>query len=518
MVAMQEPISVGLTPFNPQPRRRLWWLFVAPVAVVATLGGSYWAIIPRASKLTGMSLLPANTTMAAQITVDRSDWLRLKQLGTPASRAILERELAQLSQNTFGNNSDLLQKIPPWLGNEIYWARLATGDTIALLSIRTTAPAQPGTPRQYRGVTVWETTQAARAIIAHHNENFLVIGSKAAIEQVIMAQQGQNLATVANYVQMNKTIGGGDSIAQVYVNLPAVMGGKNAPKLTSQAMLMNISSKDQVLMAKGVVWGNKKLVRSQHSPGFAAQAPASTMLFLAGSSLGKLWAEYLPLAANNPLAPIQPQVLQDGLKSRTGLDLNTNILSWGSGEFGLAIIPPTPVAPTQLERGSLAGYLLLLSRSTNPLATNQTMNSLDQTMAGRYQFKVDQTKFQNINVVRWSGALGGTQATHGWLSNQVAFLALGAPITEQFLPNPANSLANHADFRQVMSTEISPIDSQVYIDLNQASGNLPLPKFPADTQTILQAINSIGLTSNAVSDQANRFDLAIYLKSVATLK
>jgi Protein of unknown function (DUF3352) len=521
-MAMQEPISESS--LLPQSRRRPWWLFVAPIFVVAALVSSYWAVTPRRSKLIGMSLLPANTVMAAQIAIDRSAWLQLKQLGTVASRAMLERELAKLSQDAFGN-IDVYKNIPSWLGNEIYVARLATGETLALLSMRTTSQAEISKQKQYRGAMVWGNAQTARAIISHQNEKFLAIGSKAAIEQVINAQQGRSLVTLPSYAQMTKTITGEDSIAQVYINLPAAMVSKSTAKLSSQALLMNISSKDQVLTAKGVMWSNKKLVRSERSPEFATQVPASSMLFLSGSSLGKLWAEYLPLATNNPLAPLQPQMLQDSLKSSTGLDLNTNVLSWGSGEWALAIVAQTPTAQAQLESGSVGGSLLLFSRSTNPVATDQTMNSLDKTMADRYKFKVDKTNLKDLPLVRWSGALGGTQATHGWLPNQVAFLTLGAPISEQFLPSPDKSLANHADFRQVMSTGISPIafgaskaiDAQVYMDVNKmsASGNLPLQKFPADTQAILQAINSIGLVTNAVSDQAHRFDLSISLKSIA---
>ncbi len=513
---MQEPISGNLTPFYPKPpRRRLWWLFVTPIAVFATVAGSYMAMTPRVSKLNGINLLPTNTIMAAQISIGRSDWLRLRELGTPASRSILERELAKWSKETLGD-TNLLKSIPPWLGKEIYWARLSTGDNLVLLSIRNTLPAQPGREGQHQGVTVWETAKESRAVIAGKDEKFLAIGSKTAIEQAIAAQKGQNLAMAPAYTQMNKAITGGDSIAQIYVNLPQAMGSKSTAKLTSQAMLMNISTKDQVLAAKGVVWSNKKLVPSKSSPGFAAQVPASTMLLLSGSSLGKLWAEYLPLAANNPQAPIQPQVLQDSLKSSTGLDLNTNILAWGSGEFAVAIVPQTSVAQTQIESGSIGGALLLLSRSTDPMATDQTMSSLDKTMADRYKFKVDKTNLKDLSLVRWSAALGGTQATHGWLPNQVAFLTLGVPIAEQFLPKPDKSLENHADFRQVMSGGISPLDAQVYMNVNKmsTSGNLPLQKFPEDTQTILQAINSIGLVSNAVSDQANRFDLSIFLKSI----
>jgi Protein of unknown function (DUF3352) len=512
---MQEPISGELAPFHPK-RRRPWWLAAVPIAGIGALAGGYLALTPPVSKLRGLDLIPANSTVAAQVTIDRADWSRLKELGTPASRGILERELANWAQKTLGD-TNLLKTIPPWLGKEVYWARLATGDDLGLLSLRSELPAQPGRARQYQGTTVWETAQEARAVLTSQDEKFLAIGSKTAIEQAIIAQKGQSLAKTPLYTQMNQAITGGDSIAQVYVHLPQAIGSKNKARLTSQAMLMNISTKDQVLAAKGVVWSNKKLIPSPNSPNFAAQVPANAMFMLSGSSLGKLWAEYLPLAANNPAAPIQPQALQDSLKSSTGLDLTTNILSWGSGEFAVVLVPQTPAAQAQLTSGSVGGALLLLSRSTDAAATNQTMASLNKTMAERYQFKVDQANFQDLSVTHWSAALGGIQATHGWLTNQVAFLSLGAPITEQFLPSPEKSLANHGDFRQVISNGIAPIDGQLYIDVQKVatSGNLPLQKLPADTQTILQAINSIGLVSNAVSDQANRFDLAISLKAVA---
>jgi Protein of unknown function (DUF3352) len=237
------------------------------------------------------------------------------------------------------------------------------------------------------------------------------------------------------------------------------------------------------------------------------------MLLVSGSNLGRVWQEYLPLAADNPRSPIQPQVLQDKLKSSTGLDLNTDILKWGSGEFGVAMIPQA-----QLDAGSVGGSLLLLSKSIDPVATNRTFASLDKTMVDRYQFKVSKVRLQDAEVVAWSSAVGGTHGTHGWLKNQVAFLTLGAPVTEQFLPTPSQSLSSSKDFQQVMQQHsLSPYDGQLYVDINKmvASGNLPLGKFPADTQAVLGAINSIGLVSNAVSEQDNRFDLSISIKSTS---
>jgi Protein of unknown function (DUF3352) len=514
---MQEPTSSSeLAPIRPKSShfRRPWWL-AAPVGVMiaATAAGSYWAMSPRSSNLSGMNLLPANTTMAIQVAIDRGDWLRIKQLGTPTSRAILERELAKWSKETWGD-AEFARDIQPWVGNEIYLARLAKGESLALLPIRTQAPPATGGSRQYRGVTIWETQKASRAIMTGKDQKFLAIGSASAIEQAIAAQQlGQSLAKAPGYARAVKTITGGDAIAQVYVNIPAVLASKNSNKLTSQAVLVNISAKDNVLSGKGVLWGSQKLVASKNSPEFAQTVPASTMLLVSGSNLGRVWQEYLPLAANNPRSPIQPQVLQDKLKSSTGLDLNTDILKWGSGEFGVAMIPQA-----QLDAGSVGGSLLLLSKSIDPVATNRTFASLDKTMVDRYQFKVSKVRLQDAEVVAWSSAVGGTHGTHGWLKNQVAFLTLGAPVTEQFLPTPSQSLSSSKDFQQVMQQHsLSPYDGQLYVDINKmvASGNLPLGKFPADTQAVLGAINSIGLVSNAVSEQDNRFDFSISIKSIS---
>jgi Protein of unknown function (DUF3352) len=406
MVAMQEPTSSGLIPFRPKSRPRPWWLVAAPIAILATAAGSYWAMSPRSSQLSGMNLLPANTTVAAQVAIDRSDWLRLRQVGTSASREIVERELSKWSQETFGS-STLPTDLQSWMGREIYLARLASGDNLALLPIRTTAPVPSGSQRQYRGVTVWQTEQGARAIVTTKNEKFLAIGSGAAIEQVIQTQQlGQSLANLPDYAQAVKTLANIDAIAQVYVNLPATLGSKNSTKITSQAMFVKITAQNEVLLGKGVVWGSRQSSASKQSPEFAQMLPDSAMLLISGSNLGQLWQEYLPLATNNLQAPMQPQVLQENLKSATGLDLNADILKWGSGEFGLALIPQTLSAQAQLDSGSVGGSVVLLSRSTDPEATNRTMASLDKTMVDRYQFKVDQIKLQDAAIVRWSSALG----------------------------------------------------------------------------------------------------------------
>jgi Protein of unknown function (DUF3352) len=519
---MSQPLpstASQLIPRQPRKRANKLWLFALPIVLMATAAGSYLALKPNGSKnFTGINLLPANTLMATALVVDRSDWSRVRQLGTPASRAWLEQKIT--GKDWFGEL--VVADLAAWVGQDIYLAQLPRGKNLALLSIRNTAPASKGKSRQYQGVTIYETNTSAQAVVVTKSEKFLAVSATAqAIEQVIdTTKSGQSLAKSEGYALAINALPTEDKIGQVYLNLPGILGNKK--EITSQGLLMNLVAKDQVLTAKGVVWGSHKLLASQHSPEIAQLVPTKTMLLLSGSSLTRLWQDYSTLAVAN--GPIAPQTIQKNLEASTSLDLTKDILPWGGGEFGLALVASTsedtPLTTTN-SSSMTGGALLLLSKSTDRAATDRAMTKLDKNMTEK-QYRVEQNTFQGANIIRWSAPIGGVQATRGWLSNNVAFLTIGAPVAEQFLPKPNSSLRDSSTFQQVMQSQIAPFDGQFYLDLSQmiTSGNIVPTQFPADTQTIMMAIQSIGLTTNGITTPAKsvanyqqRFDLSISLKN-----
>jgi hypothetical protein len=380
--------------------------------------------------------------------------------------------------------------------------------------------------RTYQGVTLRESTSNNNILVTAIVDRVALISpSVQAIEQSIDAfKSGKTLAKSSGYPQAWGAISMNQPLAQVYVNVPLAVANhtgilapdKLAQLQQQQGLAANINLEGNLIASKGISWWQSprpnSLVPVTRSPDFGQRLPANTVMMVSGSSLAQLWEDYLPLADRNPVAPVPPTAIVDSLKSTTGLDLTTDILAWSKNEFLLALVPAQ-----QPSQNSLAGSLLLMFKPSDRSAAAATFQKLDQAMASRYQFQVAPAKTKNTDVVNWSSPIGGVNATHGWLSDNLAFLALGTPVTDQFLPQPAEALANNKQFQQVMKSEISPYNGQFFINLDkmQQSQRALLPQLTPTAQAILSGINAIGLTSNASSNTTNRFDLSVSLKQVA---
>ncbi len=558
---MHEPNSSVRRKRRRRPNPKLRRSIAGIVAAVATAMGIYLAFANRStnSKLDiplGANYLPANTLVAVTLSTDRQRWQQLQQLGTPHSRAVVTQELAKWQQEFFTDHGlDFERDIQPVVGSGIAVAYLApptaptassknsapvknlpivllpmNSDTAATQLFAKTKVSNGGQDKAvesiYKGVTLQEST---------HNNNTLVVAivervalfspSVQAVEQSIDAfKSGKTLAKTPGYTPAWGAISMNQPLAQVYVNVPLAVAhntsistpDKLAQSPQQQSLAANINLDGNLITSKGISWWQSpqptSLVPSKNSPDFGHRLPENTVMMISGNSLAQLWADYLPLANKNPAAPISPEIVVDGLKSTTGLDLTTDILAWSKNEFLLALVPAD-----QPSQNFLGGSLLLMLKPSDRSAAEATFHKLDQAMASRYQFQVAKTNTKNTDVVNWSSPIGGVNATHGWLSDNLAFLALGTPVTDQFLPQPAAALANNKQFQQVMKSEISPYNGQFFINLDKMSPSQRalLPQLTPTAQSIMSGINSIGLTSNASSNVTNRFDLSVSLKQVA---
>jgi Protein of unknown function (DUF3352) len=527
---MSKPNLSNLAVSSPPPPPPKLWKVAGAIALATTMGGIYLALSNRspAAKLgapVSSNYLPTNTLAAATFATDPQRWQQLQQLGTPPSRAVLAQELAKWQQEFFAG-LDFDRDIRPAIGPELSIAYVThqnknlplllipMGSEQQATQLLAKIKATPGTTRNSKN-------QGLVAVVL--DRWLLLSNSPQAIEQSITAfKSGKNLATAPGYSPAWGAIGTAQSLAQVYVNIPLLVAGNSrsiAPnklaQVQQQGVVANINLNGQVLSAKGISWwpaqSNTGLIPSQNSPNLAGRLPDNTVMMMTGNDLARLWADYLPLASNNPAAPLPPELVTKTLQSAAGLDLATDILAWSKQEFGVALVPETK--PGQ---SSLGGSLLLMVKSTDRHATEQMFSKLDRTMTDRYQFQVAKARPNNTDVINWSSALGGVNGTHGWLSDNMAFLALGTPITDRFLPQPSASLANNSQFQQVMRSEIAPHSGQFFINLEKMPLiNSVLPQLHPQAQAIASGIHTLGLTSSASSAVTNRFDLSILLRQVA---
>jgi hypothetical protein len=236
-------------------------------------------------------------------------------------------------------------------------------------------------------------------------------------------------------------------------------------------------------------------------------------MMLSGGNLRRSWADYVLTAQKNPLSPVKPEQLRSGFKNLSGLDLDRDLLSWMGGEFAVSVVPQIP---NQQFPQDVRAALVFMVQASDRRKAEASLKQLDEAMRTQYQFKIKDDKVGEIPVTRWVGPSGTLTATHGWLDGDIAFLTLGAPITDKIIPKPKNILANAASFQKAVPSELDPTNTQFFLDMEGAAKSLSLPALFPDQQSLLNGLNSIGVTSAVTDSRTTRYDILLKLKKGET--
>jgi hypothetical protein len=95
-----------------------------------------------------------------------------------------------------------------------------------------------------------------------------------------------------------------------------------------------------------------------------------------------------------------------------------------------------------------------------------TLKQMDQVMATRYQFQVEETKLGDQPVVNWTSPLGGVSATHGWLEGNVVFLTLAHLLLVRSLPNRKRH-SPKPTIPKGCTHEMNPKNGQFFLDVER---------------------------------------------------
>lgn len=514
--------------------------------------------------LTGANIIPSDALFAVSLSTDMKQWQKLQEFGTQETQIQLNQSLVQLRDRFLTNHGYNFEKdIQPWVGDAVTVAILAPqinkttakpvstmADTVSnsqsivmVLPIKypekaRTVFAEPKTlsqnkwiDRSYQGITIKQSEGNTGETLsaAFLDGKFLVITDNPhATERAIDAYQNRtSLARVGGFAENFQKTASYQPLAQFYVNIPtAAKIAATAPNRQLPAQVLAQLQNNQGLAGtvilepggiriKGVSWLNpssQRVLAVENQAGtMQNRVPAETLMMLSGSNLQRLWGEYLLTSQNNPLSPITPEQLRSGVKSLTTLDLDRDLLSWMKGEFAVSVIPGTPKPGAKQD--FRAALVLMIQAKERSLA-EASIKQLDDVIQNQYQFQIQSATVGGKPVVNWISPFGTQTATHGWLDGDVAFLAIGAPVTEKILPKPSNTLARNQTFQQTVPTEPNPTNSQFYIDVEQTVKNFPLPRLIPQQKTFLAATRSIGITS-AVSDRrSTRYDIFLTLRKI----
>ncbi len=230
------------------------------------------------------------------------------------------------------------------------------------------------------------------------------------------------------------------------------------------------------------------------------------MMLVSGSNFSELWKDFKKGSANNPIAPLKPEIIQEQFQTITGLDWENDFLKWSQAEFAIAILPRPKEQDSELNAG-----LTLFLKSTNRESSNQTWEKFDRQMESKYNFKPNKTNLNGQEVINFLSPSGKISASRGWLNNDITFLNLGAPVITTFVPSPPSNLENNKQYQEVIKSNLKTIDGQVYIDLEQTINprNLLLPQLPEPYSHIVKSIKIIGLNNGAIDEKTNQFNLRI---------
>lgn len=529
-------------------------------------GTAYWILTQR-NQLpgdipVGANIIPQDALITVSVSTAPSQWQQLTQFGTPQTQAQLNQNIAQLRDRFLTNNGyDYQQDIQPWIGKAVTIAFLSLPNTptpnftpnplaatsnqqqsvVVVLPIDNSVRAkqlleQPKPLKQgkwidrtYKGIQIKETqglpTENYSATVL--DGRFLVVTNnpKATEQAIDTYKSGASLATTAGYTQAMQKIQVSQPFAQLYLNVPAaarVAAANSARPLPpqglaqlqqNQGLATTITLEPEGMRFKSISWlkpnSEQKHVVENNAGRMQSRLPAQTLMMLSGGNLQRLWQDYVLSSQSNQLTPLAPENLRAGVQSLTGLNLDQDLLGWMGGEFSLSLIPYTPKAGAT-ENFALA-LVLMVQTSDRPRA-EKSFQQLDRVINQQYQFQVQQAQIGGQSVVNWIAPFGTLSATHGWLDGNVAFLTLGAPISDQIVPKPASTLASTEQFQKTVPSELSPNNGQFFLDVDRTNKVFPLSQVSPDQKTLIEAMRSIGITTAVSDERSVRYDIFVSLK------
>lgn len=512
----------------------------------------------------GATVVPQDVMMAVSITTDESQWNRLREFGTPESKASFEQILTQLRDRLLtANGYGYRQDIQPWVGNTAMIAFLRNKIAIpqpppapnappplpAQQSVAIILPianpivakellAKPKTltqgkmvERNYKGVQVTETQGVPdrKFSVAVLGTKYLAITNEpTATDRIIDTFKGEpSLAKTPGYPDAIEQIKSAGSFGQIYINIPvaAAFAASNSAREISPDNLEKLQQNQGFATTmtldiggigfKSISWlkpdSQRRIAVENNAQKMSNRLPSNTIAMVSGGNLQRLWQDYVQGADANPIAPINPQVLRAALKSTTGLDLDKDLINWMAGEFSISLIPAS--AQNRQDKNA-AGFLFAID-TNNRRAADKSLKQLDSVMKTK-GWRIEEIQVAGQKATQWASPFGGIIVTRIWM-NDTAFLTVGAPILDAIVPAPQSPLLSSELFQKTVRSELNPHNGNFFIDIDSAFNpkNLSLPEFPPNQKVWIDAMNSIGITASVVNDRTTRYDAFVGLKKAA---
>jgi len=540
-------------------------LLIPVIGTVIILAGGIAAYMylkgseSSSNPLGSAKLVPVNALMATYIDTKPESWDRLTKFGTPEAQKIIGKGLQDFNQQILNDNSiSYAADIKPWVGGVMIAVlppdnkktspvNLRTSeepnillvvdikDKIAALNFANKLKQQKNVKTQesdYKGEKIIETKAQGEPTYTTvlNNNHLLFTSNKQAVEKAIDTFKGEaSFATKAGANEiLSKGVDVKNSLAQVYIpdygNMVEKIAALNpeSPKLPPQtlaqikqvkSLVAGVGVDDMGLRFKAVVNLDPELNKFQYQTTPAkivGQFPSETFALASGQGINKSWQTFVAQSKDYPELNQGLQQARTQLKTLE-IDLDQDIFSWMTGEFGIGAI--------QSNQGLLAslgfGGALVLDTSDRKTA-EATFTKLDN-LAKQQSLNVANKNIGGKNVTEWQIPQQGALISHGWLDNDTVFLAIGGPIAETLANRKGQALDQSETFKSVTSSLQTPNAGYFYLDMEKtttiierlAAQSQPLPP---DATAILNSIRGLGVTVNSPDKSMTQMEMLFALK------
>lgn len=540
-------------------------LLIPVIGTVIILAGGIAAYMylkgseSSSNPLGSAKLVPVTALMATYIDTKPESWDRLKKFGTPEAQKIIGKGLQDFNQQILNDNSiSYAADIKPWVGGVMIAVlppdnkktspvNLRTSeepnillvvdikDKIAALNFANKLKQQKNVKTQesdYKGEKIIETKAQGEPTYTTvlNNNHLLFTSNKQAVEKAIDTFKGEaSFATKAGANEiLSKGVDVKNSLAQVYIpdygNMIEKIAALNpeSPKLPPQtlaqikqvkSLVAGVGVDDMGLRFKAVVNLDPELNKFQYQTTPAkivGQFPSETFALASGQGINKSWQTFVAQSKDYPELNQGLQQARTQLKTLE-IDLDQDIFSWMTGEFGIGAI--------QSNQGLLAslgfGGALVLDTSDRKTA-EATFTKLDN-LAKQQSLNVANKNIGGKNVTEWQIPQQGALISHGWLDNDTVFLAIGGPIAETLANRKGQALDQSETFKSVTSSLQTPNAGYFYLDMEKtttiierlAAQSQPLPP---DATAILNSIRGLGVTVNSPDKSMTQMEMLFALK------
>lgn len=239
--------------------------------------------------------------------------------------------------------------------------------------------------------------------------------------------------------------------------------------------------------------------------------PAATYFMGSGYDISGFWDDVSSAFSLNDVSAGLIETARSIVALATGLDLDTDILSWMDGEYSIFLFPSQSGLLNSFVPGLGLEAGVLLETSNRP-AAETALEALDDALG---EAAIVSATIADYPVVNWQydvnydGALDSV-LTHTWITDDTLAFTSGTGAMERLVvPAGFNPLSGHSTFQNATASFPNPNNGYFYVNMgstlsffyNLFEFNQATDPWAVDIRSYFGTVRSLSLTTSSSAQQ-----------------